>query len=32
MNFVLSHRKIQSIDRLIQSIEILTGLITSFLI
>jgi len=32
MNFILSHREIQSIDRLIQSIEILTGLMTKFLI
>jgi len=32
MNFVLSHREVQLIDRLIQSIEILTGLMTSFLI
>jgi len=32
MNFILSHREIQSIDRLIQSIEILTGFMISFLI
>jgi len=31
MNFILSHREIQSIDRLIQSIEILIELMTFFL-